>query len=336
MLARKRKLVDRITGKTLLETPLLLPSFSSKIGLWIDYSVQEVLDTSSEYIYSPILISAYDIHYGKIASNAYQYAPAIFLDSGGYEVLQDTKMKKLGFDQRDKSDWNYENYSKIISEWDFTKPTVIISYDHPDEHLTILEQIKRAKAIPQKPNVLREILIKPEPMQKELDEDLIISHAKEFQNFDIIGLTEKELGGTYNKRFKKIAAIRRGLILAGLEDLPIHIFGSLDTLSTPLYFVAGADIFDGLTWIKFGYFEGLTIYNQNYSAVINKMAPTTQRLEIGDGAFVDIIRLQKNYFYTQQLQEEMESYANTALIEHSFIKYADVIARVASTVKEGV
>ena len=54
---------------------------------------------------------------------------------------------------------------------------------------------------------------------------------------------------------KNIAQIRRALDGVGL-DTPLHVFGSLDTVTTPMYFMAGADIFDGLTWLRFAFYNG--------------------------------------------------------------------------------
>jgi hypothetical protein len=48
--------------------------------------------------------------------------------------------------------------------------------------------------------------------------------------------------------------------------LPIHIFGSLDPMSVCLYFLAGAEIFDGLTWLRYGYSDGVALYRQNSAA----------------------------------------------------------------------
>ena len=50
-------------------------------------------------------------------------------------------------------------------------------------------------------------------------------------------------------------------------ETPIHVFGSLDTVTTPMYFLAGADIFDGLTWLRFAFHGGYTVYKHNYGAL---------------------------------------------------------------------
>lgn len=53
-------------------------------------------------------------------------------------------------------------------------------------------------------------------------------------SFHALGVTEKELGGNFKERMINIARIRKALNGVGLENMPIHIFGSLDTVSTPL------------------------------------------------------------------------------------------------------
>jgi hypothetical protein len=112
---------------------------------------------------------------------------------------------------------------------------------------------------------LTEFLVKPETRKKDrqyIEMDSVIKHIKELNNFDIIGFTEKELGKSLLDRINNIAKIRYKLAENNMKQL-IHIFGSLDTLSTPLYFVCGADIFDGLTWLRYSYNNGHTIYQQN-------------------------------------------------------------------------
>src|SRR6185312_9373800 len=117
------------------------------------------------------------------------------------------------------------------------------------------------------PRAGRELLIKTTSRSQDfviLNEVLLCKYR--LSNFDVIGFTEKELGPSTLDRMVFIARLRQELEAAGL-DIPIHIFGSLDTISTPLYFLAGADIFDGLTWLRYSYFDGLTLYKHNYGAM---------------------------------------------------------------------
>jgi hypothetical protein len=95
--------------------------------------------------------------------------------------------------------------------------------------------------------------------------------------------------------------LRRALDKAGLE-IPIHVFGSLDTVTTPLYFLAGADIFDGLTWLRFAFHDGLTVYKQNYGAI--KLGVVTPA-HVVDGRCWN-----NNYYYMKDLELEMRRFLN--------------------------
>ena len=48
---------------------------------------------------------------------------------------------------------------------------------------------------------------------------------------------------------------------------PIHIFGGLEPLMTPLYFMAGADIFDGLSWLRYAFTPVGSQYEQGHLAI---------------------------------------------------------------------
>jgi len=155
-----------------------------------------------------------------------------------------------------------------LAKWRPSVPSVIISYDHPKARLSIENQIARAKAMaPERRDLMREILLKPETeAQTLLQLDSIVAAVHGLAEFDVIGVTEKEIGNSVLTRMQNIAKLRNALTKAGI-DIPIHVFGSLDSVTTPLYFLAGADVFDGLTWLRFAFHEGQTLYKQNYGAL---------------------------------------------------------------------
>jgi hypothetical protein len=64
------------------------------------------------------------------------------------------------------------------------------------------------------------------------------------------------------ERLSKVAELRTALDDEQLSA-PIHIFGGLDPVMTPLFYAAGAEIFDGLTWLRYGYFKGISAYRQS-------------------------------------------------------------------------
>src|SRR5207244_643611 len=40
-----------------------------------------------------------------------------------------------------------------------------------------------------------------------------------------------------------------------------------DPLLSPLYFLAGAELFDGLSWLRYAYLDGLSVYGESLAAV---------------------------------------------------------------------
>jgi hypothetical protein len=305
MLAKRRGFYR--DGKEVIRTPLLLPSFSSK-GF---PDVQNILQATQEVIDGEILVSAYDLHHKKL-TGPFDFAEAIFLDSGGYEAGKDVELSDTQTREHVPAAWTLADYNAVVAGWQSARPTVVVSYDHPHERVPVPEQIARADAtIPKKPNIFREILFKPATADDpETDVDAIVKNIHALAAFDAIGVTEKEIGGTQQARMGSIARVRRALNEAGLGNKPIHVFGSLDTISTPLYFVAGADIFDGLTWLRFAYFEGLTIYRQNFAA---KRFGTQIKSNL-----VEARCSFENYYYMKKMQLEMRTFLGS----HSFDSFS--------------
>ena len=312
MLAGRRCL--KLEGKEIERTPLLVPSFSSK-GF---PEIGKILETAEEFIEVPILISAYDIFHRHILVP--DWPPLIFLDSGGYEASKDADLSDLGEHEHVPATWSLEAYNKVIGNWHSSAPTVIISYDHPNERLPIKDQITRAgNANLHGRRMLRGLLLKPETAdQRYLRIDSVISNIHAFAGFDLIGFTEKEIGNSVLDRMRNIARVRRELERAGL-GLPIQIFGSLDTITTPLYFVAGADIFDGLTWLRFGFKDGQTLYRQNYG-VLELSIDTKWHL-------IDARCWSNNSYYLKDLQLEMRRFLKEG--DFSAFRHHDSLIRDA-------
>ena len=88
----------------------------------------------------------------------------------------------------------------------------------------------------------------------------IVANVSTIGRFHILGITEKELGDSMIERMDNIARIRLALDDAGLQRVAMHIFGGLDPITVSLYFLAGAEIFDGLTWLRFGFNGGAALY----------------------------------------------------------------------------
>ena len=316
----KARFVRLKSGAT-ISTPLLLPSFSSKTS--IDEKVASVIEYTRKAITDEILISAYDLFHGEIKKRI-TFASAVFIDSGGYEATLDMDLSDPGTKAHRPRKWTAEYHKRVLTRWKFDVPTILISYDSPRSRVPVVKQIDRARKLFHKfPEANSEILIKASSNKERfVNVDEIVAQKHNLHGFDIIGVTEKELGPSIRARMVNIALLRKALDSVGLET-PIHVFGSLDTISTPLYFLAGADIFDGLTWLRYAYHDGLTLYKGNYGA---------KNIGIGFEDFrVNGKVWNDNYYYLLKMKSAMNSFlaerdfstlgvngVNSELFEESF------------------
>lgn len=292
MLARTLKL--RLNGVEIGSTPLLVKSFSSRINL----DICEIIGTLSEYINGPILISAYDLQYTKFPS--IDFADMIFIDSGGYECSMDDLISEIGYYRPEALEWNRDLHLDALEGYDNSVPTVVISYDHPTKREKIEEQIENAKKLfDNKDNILKEILIKAEEKNAVIHADNIVDNIDSISSFDILGLTEKELGNSLFDRMVTIAKIRKEMDKKDIE-MPIHIFGSLDTVTTPLYYFSGADIFDSLSWLRFTFYDGGTFYPEGISSKIHGIHEHVP--------IINILNIVQNYKYLIKLKKDLEEF----------------------------
>lgn len=293
-LAARREILS--DGVSVARTPLLVPSFSSK-GF---PKVQDIINSAEEVIADATLVSAYDIHYGDIKP-PFNFPSLLFLDSGGYEASVDLDLSEHAKKLHVPREWTNEMHNQVIADWHPTVPSVAISYDHPKERLPWKDQVDRAMSLGgDRRDLIREILIKPETRdQRYLQIEPILENVRDLAEFGVIGVTEKEIGNSIFQRMINIGKLRKRLTDVGLHT-PIHIFGSLDTITTPLYFLAGADIFDGLTWLRFAFHEGQTIYLQNYAAL--KANTKWTEPQINTHALI------QNYNYINDLELEMRKF----------------------------
>jgi hypothetical protein len=260
MLAARRAIT---AAGTLIRTPIVVPSFSSK-GF---PKVQEILGVCQEVLTDSLMVSAYDISKGLVTLPDIT-VDALLVDSGGYESSKDVELSDLGYTAHTPDSWSREDYRRTLTGLTTLSPTIAVCYDHPHERCSIAEQIERAKEdLHPLKGFAKELLLKPVSNRSyRVDCDEIVSHVHAYADFDVLGLTEKELGNSLLDRMTNVAIIRRALRSAEI-DIPMHVFGSLDPISSPLYFLAGADIFDGLSWLRFAFVDGIAIYKHNYGAL---------------------------------------------------------------------
>jgi len=297
MLSRKKKI--QLNGRDVGKTPMLLPSVSSRINL----EVKKTLDIISEIIvFGPLLVSALDCYKKHITS--IPFAELVFLDSGGYECQKDQEISDNGFYYCKEKNWTINKYLTVINSWNKDIPTVLISFDHPKIRIPIANQISDANIFFEgKDDFLKEILIKPEKRKSfKIKPENVIKEINSLASFDIIGFAEKDLGNSVFSRMISIATIRKAMDENKIEK-PLHIFGSLDTITTPLYYIAGADIFDGLSWLRYFFDKGNTHYLEGYGPKF-----------YGVGVNQNTIGLQSathNYEYLREMASAMSRFSTS-------------------------
>lgn len=269
MLSRHREI--KIGGMKKADTPMLIPSFSSK-GF---PDVDKIVKVLAPRITDSALFSAFDVHH-NLVKEIPENPELLFLDSGGYETSKHTELSDTKMYNYSEIPWTVDELCSVLDKWRAPQPTIAVSFDHSSQVFPLQDQISNAKRLFQNRAFGRELLIKPEPSKRKgseessrrvrVDIDNVVASIHELRDFDIIGFTEKELGYSIFDRMRKIRRVREALTSVGLHT-PIHIFGSLDTISTPLYFLAGADIFDGLTWLRYSYTFGHAVYTRNAAAL---------------------------------------------------------------------
>lgn len=186
----------------------------------------------------------------------------------------------------------------------------IVCYDHHEERVSFSDQVKLArKRFKDCRSHLNLFLLKPETTEQTLLSNALnsaIANISQLGSFDLVGVTEKELGRSMLDRMAQIARLRRAMDEADI-NIPIHVFGALDPLSVCLYYIAGAEMFDGLTWIRYGYDEGRCIYTHNLGAL-------NYGLDVKDDA-VKSRALAGNCYYLQGLQRRLREYNDTGNFE---------------------
>ena len=298
-LARSLTLAIRGNVISQLKTPLLVPSFSSKAAADIGQLFNGMINSITE----TFLMSAYDIHHGKTAIPKNGPAELLFLDSGGYEALKDQEVGCPYYPSSDPLDWDRDLYIKVLKDIDpeLIMPTIVTSFDHPNERKPVKAQIQDAiDVFKWFPHIGREMLFKPETHdQKYIDVNQLISVIDRFAEFDVIGVTESELGDSIFKRMSNIIRLRSAMDINQISK-PLHIYGSLDPVGTLLYFLAGADIFDGLSWLRFAYKDDLAVYHSNRAPFEYGIKLIEERGLVGNYT--------TNLYYLTELAERMKRY----------------------------
>ncbi|SFF72581.1 hypothetical protein SAMN05216353_10712 [Halobacillus alkaliphilus] len=327
-ICKKRKI-----KKTNMNSPLIVPSFSSK-GFT---DVSKIHTYVRDYITDACLVSAYDLYHDQdeqipLADSDIYISDVLFIDSGGYERDQDTELSEIYNKEYKPKKWNEDLHLKVVNQLEELTKIVIVNYDSEIRKPT-KDQMSQAENLFNKfPNFTSDFLYKPEMQEAEyIDANKLIYHLDDITSFSILGLTEKELGSSILKKCETIYSIRRALNAKEI-DIPIHIFGCIDPANILAYFLCGADIFDGLSWLRFNFNESGDASYRNSHAIINgnwdlKMSAVRGKA-LGDNIKILInLSSQMNRFlntydwqmfdYPEKLMNEIKKLISTVGIDYS-------------------
>jgi len=258
-----------------IQLPRLIPSFTSKgFPKYEDdgktrSAANNVLKILGPNIKDSILISAYDIykHYFQNPMSYFGNKELVIIDSGGYELTDyiDSTEPKV-FSHNPDETYTIKEYESVLNNLNKNQNIIITNFDFTSNDKPLEHQITDAQTFFNKfPAFTNDFIIKPSSNNK-LDIDEIIRHSAKLKYFDVIGFTEKELGQDILEIMKNIITLKLDFEKKGVTK-PIHIWGGLDPTVTPLYFCAGAELFDGVSWLRYGYYNDTAIQRNAYNVL---------------------------------------------------------------------
>ena len=191
-----------------------------------------------------LLISAYDIKYAFLEDvdafttgfkdSRYAQPRVLVIDSGWYEKNGSPPGSPFAVDVGEPRPWEETDYECLIDGLDGDVCPIVVSWDHTGPYE---EQIERAQSFFGSRLHLASVLLLKPPSAARFHRFNKLSgeQVANLRTFDIIGVTERELGESILDRLVNISKLRKLLNAEGISR-PIHIFGGLDPLVTPLYF----------------------------------------------------------------------------------------------------
>lgn len=239
----------RHIGKTGIETPLLVPAFSST-AFPNAADVRLAIEAMKPQLAISSLISAFDVDHQYVGREV-AVSDLVIVDSGNYEMRV---LEGLGC----SANWTREKHETTIDSLVPLTQVAIVNYD---EAGPLEGQVSSASSFfDRHPQYATDFLFKPLSSNESYVDVLRVEKDSELlRKFDIIGVTEKELGSSLVQRCRNLARLRQCLGSIS-SDIPIHVFGCFEPATVVLMSICGGDIFDGLTWARYALHEGVLVY----------------------------------------------------------------------------
>ncbi|HSH83171.1 MAG TPA: hypothetical protein VLA19_31955 [Herpetosiphonaceae bacterium] len=181
------------------------------------------------------LVSLYDLHYHLGQTPADVAAGSgvnRFLDSGGYEIHPSVDVLDLQ-GPPDRHPWSPDHYMAAVHAHARVGDT-LVSFDDPS--LSLAEQVQQGLLLFAEiglAGVRRDLLVHPNGAAPGELAQVLADRSAEF---DILGLTEKDIGEPWFLAAAYLQELRGHLDTQLERHLPIHIFGCLDPRTLPYVF----------------------------------------------------------------------------------------------------
>ena len=286
----------RRVEKVGVATPLIVPSFSS-CGF---PQVADIYDGMKDKLYGVCLVSALDLASGCIPADVTDEVNLVLIDSGMYEAKNSPCLQVDHCPSPTKGHWLRQQYLEIAGGIDGGGNVILVNYDRAE---TLQHQIMGAtEDFAHALQAASDFLVKPELSSGLVNVAKLAKHAGELEQFDIVGITAREAGDSLVKRCSTVVMLRDAMGDAGLEN-PIHIFGAINPMEVLAYFFCGADIFDGLNWLRLA-------FRKYGSMAIEEAAFEEQNFNTDD---CDLRMEQRilNLSFLYRLQESLHQYCST-------------------------
>ena len=279
-----------------VSTPLIVPSFSSS-GF---PDVESIYNEMRDSLYGVCLVSALDLASGCIPADVTDEVNLVLVDSGMYEARTKVGAPIYTLSPVASHNWSRRQYSSLAGGIDPMSNTILVNYDCPGP---ISRQFKHAvEDFSHAPHTASDFLVKPEFPSQLVNVARLATHSEELKQFNIVGMTAEEAGDSLKSRCRMVVMLRNALLDAGL-DLPIHVFGALKPIEVLAYFLCGADVFDGLSWLRFS-------FNGNGSTPIEEAAFDDDKADLAAFEF-RIAEGRANLGVLYRLQTSMNRYCKT-------------------------
>ncbi len=229
-----------------VRAPLIVPSFSS-CGF---PHVAEIYGAMKDKLFGVCLVSALDIASGYVPANVTSDVNLVLVDSGMYEARNAIPTQVDNYPSTTNAHWSRRDYSNVVGEIEPSANVILVNYDRDE---SIERQISHASQdFSHVPHAASDFLVKPEPPARLVNVAKLAKRADDLQQFDMVGITAREAGNSVVDRCRTVVMLRDALGDVGLET-PIHVFGAINPVEVLTYFLCGADVFDGLNWLRLSF-----------------------------------------------------------------------------------